>query len=106
MRRIPAADRVAWIERKEKTKGDIRLLGDHRDGQGKRFLDFKAGVTLMRNTELEDWPLAGPRGCHGVPHRREGRGHRHDELSFETGVSHLESPIFRQPHTSTRSFVT
>ena len=33
---------------KEKTKGDARLLGDHRDSQGKRFLDFKSGVGMLR----------------------------------------------------------
>ena len=95
VRRIPAADRVAWIERKEKTKGDIRLLGDHRDGQGKRFLDFKAGVTLMRNTELEDWPLAGPRAVmEYLTAVREGATDMtsyHLNWSQSSGVSHFSA---------------
>ena len=61
IKRIASAHRADWILQKEKTKGDVRLLGNHVDGQGKRFLDFRSGVTLMRNTPFDDWPLSGPR---------------------------------------------
>ena len=63
-KRVPSATKItkaAWILSKEATKGDLRLLGDFRDGQGKRFLAFRSAVTKMRNTKLEDWPLYGPR---------------------------------------------
>ena len=89
VRRIPAADRVAWIERKEKSKGGIRLWGDHRDGQRKRFLDFK-GVTLMRNTKLEEAPCQSS----GSWSSSEGRGYRHDELPLELESVVRSLPIF------------
>ena len=57
------ADKAAWITEKETSKGDLRILGDFREGQGKRFLDFKSGVTRMRNSKLEDWPLSGRRAA-------------------------------------------
>ena len=59
--RVPVANKAAWILSREATKGDSRLLGDFRDGQGKRYLEFRAGVTKMMNAKMDDWPLAGPR---------------------------------------------
>ena len=55
------AQKAAWIVQKESSKGDLRLLGDFRDGQNKRYLDFKAGAGKMRNSKIDDWPLVGPR---------------------------------------------
>eukprot|EP00435_Cladocopium_sp_Y103_P066043 s1362_g28.t1 len=43
------------------SRGDERLLGPHKDQQGKRFLDFKTAMTLMKETEADDWYLQGPR---------------------------------------------
>ena len=60
-KRVAVSRKASWILGREATKGDVRLLGDFRDGQGKRFLEFRAGVTKMRNTKMEDWALSGPR---------------------------------------------
>lgn len=60
-RRISASAKAAWILEKEKTKGDLRLLGDFRDAQDRRFLEFGRGIDLMRNSDISDWPLVGPR---------------------------------------------
>ena len=64
-RRIAVADKASWIAEKESSKGDLRILGSRLQGwPGKTcFLDFKSGVTKMRDSKLEDWPLSGPRAA-------------------------------------------
>eukprot|EP00435_Cladocopium_sp_Y103_P074830 s13_g51.t1 len=59
--RIASNRKVEWIKSKEQTKGDARLLGDHRDSQGRRFLEFQKALDLMTSIEFTDWPLSGPR---------------------------------------------
>jgi hypothetical protein len=50
----------AWKLAKKGSLGDLRLLGDHRDPRGNRFLSFNAALALMRPTQFADWKLAGP----------------------------------------------
>ena len=59
--RVPTSKRSEWIQQREKTKGDSRLLGDHRDAQGRRYLCFQAALDLMTSVEFSDWPITGPR---------------------------------------------
>ena len=58
---IPLATREDWKKEKSGTLGDIRLLGDHRDGRGKRYLDFSKALSLLRETSFDDWSYNGPR---------------------------------------------
>ena len=51
---------TAWKESRKGHLGDLRLLGDHRDSQGKRHLGFLEALALMRPTKFDDWGLAGP----------------------------------------------
>lgn len=45
------------------TTGDLnlRVIGDHRDSQGHRYIGFKAAMTLFKQTDFQDWPFTGPR---------------------------------------------
>lgn len=61
VRRISSTDKKQWLENMDSSRGDLRLLGDHRDNQDKRFLDFKTALTLMKESKFDDWPLQGPR---------------------------------------------
>ena len=63
VKRLSSATKDQWVTDKVSAKGDMRLLGDFRDGQGKRFLDFKSAADKLRNTEMKDWELKGPRAC-------------------------------------------
>lgn len=61
--RVGVSQKADWLKSKEKTKGDARLLGDFRDSQDRRYLEFKKAVDLMTSTEFSDWPLTGPRAA-------------------------------------------
>ena len=95
--RIPSASKAEWILGKEASKGDLRLLGDFRDGQGKRYLEFWSGVTKMRNSQLEDWPLSGPRAVmEFLSAVREGGtdlAAYHLNWCQNSGVSHFSAAV-------------
>ena len=59
--RVATSDKEKWLEQMDASRGDVRLLGDHRDSQNKRFLDFRTALTLVKESKMEDWPLQGPR---------------------------------------------
>ena len=61
LRELASADVESFVEERKEATGDLRTLGDHRDPQGKRHLSFKDGISLMRETKLDDWPFKGPR---------------------------------------------
>ena len=42
---------------------DVRLLGDHRDAAGKRRLELKQAVALMKNPEDKEFPIHGVRAA-------------------------------------------
>eukprot|EP00435_Cladocopium_sp_Y103_P011928 s3109_g3.t1 len=50
-----------FVESRKESLGDLRTLGDHRDGSGKRYLSFKDALNLLRQSDFEDWPFVGPR---------------------------------------------
>ena len=56
--RIAVAEKEQWITSKEATKGDLRLLGDFRDSQGRRYLSFSESVDKLRSSSMDDWPLS------------------------------------------------
>lgn len=56
------ADAVAeFKEKRKESLGDARLLGDHRDPQGKRFLGLNDALALMTQDKFDDWAFTGPR---------------------------------------------
>lgn len=61
VKRIDSSKLAEWIVSKEKSKGDLRLLGDFKDGQGGKFLAFEGAVDLLRNSKDMEWNLSGPR---------------------------------------------
>ena len=61
VKRIDSSKLAEWIVSKEKSKGDLRLLGDFKDGQGGKFLAFDGAVDLLRNSKDMEWNLSGPR---------------------------------------------
>lgn len=60
--RIPAKDKKEWKLKKLGDSVDLRLLGDHVDKAGKRKLDLSEAVALFKNSDIDDFPLAGVRG--------------------------------------------
>ena len=52
-----------WKQARGRDLGDIRLLGDHRDGSGKRRLDLAKAVTLMHDPKDEEFPILGARAA-------------------------------------------
>lgn len=61
VRELASPDVEAFVSERKESTGDLRLLGDHRDPQGKRHLSFKDGLALMRESSFQDWPFKGPR---------------------------------------------
>ena len=61
VRRVARSAKSQVIEQLDASRGDLRLLGSHTDGAGKRFLDLKTALTLVRESPMTDWPLQGPR---------------------------------------------
>lgn len=61
VRRIANSQKENFIKEKDASSTDVRLLGDFRDGQGHRYLDFKSAINKLTEAPMPDWPLQGPR---------------------------------------------
>ena len=85
VKRIPSNSKDKWITDRDHAKGDLRLLGDFRDGLGKRFLDFKSAADKLRSSEMKDWDLKGPPGLRGVHPGGEAWAWRFGFISLELG---------------------
>ena len=48
-----------WRRNKGLDGADVRLLGDHRDAAGKKQLDLRQAVMLMKDPTDADFPIAG-----------------------------------------------
>ncbi|CAJ1457386.1 unnamed protein product [Effrenium voratum] len=59
--KVAADKQEEWKDAKNQIRGDLRLLGDHRDSQGKRSLTLREASALFRTTSFQDWPMQGPR---------------------------------------------
>ncbi|CAE7263778.1 unnamed protein product [Symbiodinium sp. CCMP2592] len=57
--RVHSSGLAAW----KAARGDVRLLGDHKDGAGKRKLDLAKAVALMRSPKDDEFPIAGVRAA-------------------------------------------
>jgi hypothetical protein len=61
VREMTSEEVKGFIDSKKDSTGDLRTLGDHRDAQGQRVLPLSDAVTLMRQSDFDDWPFKGPR---------------------------------------------
>ena len=59
--RVLIRDMEDWKKRKGLEGGDDRLLGDHKDTNGRRRLELISAVELMKQTEDKDFPIHGVR---------------------------------------------
>ena len=73
--RVMSRDLPDWRRQKGLDLSDVRLLGDHRDAAGKKRLDLKGAVALMRSTEDKEFPI------HGVQAAKEF----HDSVAASAG---------------------
>lgn len=75
VREMNIDDISGFVDERKESLGDLRTLGDHRDGAGKRYLGFKDALNLLRETKFEDWPFLGPRAVREYLHAiRDGPG--------------------------------
>ena len=81
----------AWKQERSATQGDLRLLGNHRDVSGKRYLAFKDAVPLLRESQFADWIYQGPRATkewlNAVKEGVGGLTLYHAELVRRSGIS-------------------
>lgn len=61
VRELPADGVSDFKDQRKESLGDARLLGDHRDPQGKRFLSLNDALPLMSQENFDDWSFTGPR---------------------------------------------
>ena len=61
--RVGMASLADWRRQRGLETADVRLLGDHRDASGKKVLDLKTAVSLMKAPTDPDFPIAGIRAA-------------------------------------------
>ena len=61
VRELGTDELQSFLDDRKEAGSDLRTLGDHRDAQGRRYLHFTEGITLMRESKFEDWGFTGPR---------------------------------------------
>ena len=61
--RVMTRDLETWRKKRGLDLSDVRLLGDHRDAAGKKRLDLKEAVALMKNVEDKEFPIGGVRAA-------------------------------------------
>lgn len=52
VKEMPVDDVASFIGTRKESAGDLRTIGDHRDGSGKRYIDFKDGLNLLEKQHL------------------------------------------------------
>ncbi|CAK8989683.1 Uncharacterized protein SCF082_LOCUS1918 [Durusdinium trenchii] len=83
VREMGSSEVEKFREEKKDSLGDARLLGDHRDAQGKRHMTLQDALTLMSQEKFDDWSFSGPRATKEyLTSIRDGPG---DLLSYHTG---------------------
>ena len=80
-----------WRRRRGLESADVRVLGDHRDQSGKKVLDLKEAVALMKAPVDPEFPIAGVRAAkefhEAVAASAGGFLHYHAEWVRLSGVS-------------------
>ena len=59
VQRMQTSDLEQFKSGDSKDEGDLRLLGVHTDKTGKRKLDLADSISLMKEEQMEDFPLGG-----------------------------------------------
>ena len=84
-----------WRRRRGLESADVRVLGDHRDQSGKKVLDLKEAVALMKAPADPEFPIAGVRAAkefhEAVAASAGGFLHYHAEWVRLSGVSRKAS---------------
>lgn len=61
VKRIAVSEKESFLKKADASRNDMCILGNHINNQGKRFLDFKSYMVLLKEDTMTDWPLQGPR---------------------------------------------
>ena len=61
--RVLTRELESWRKKKKLDNSDVRLLGDHRDGSGRKRLDLSTAVSLMRDNTDPDFPIFGTKAA-------------------------------------------
>ena len=61
VRELQHGEVEAFKEARKDSLTDSRILGLHKDAQGKRFLSLNDALALMSEEKMDDWPFSGPR---------------------------------------------
>lgn len=61
VRRVSSGNKATFISSLDAARGDLRILGDFRDSQQRRYLSLNDAVNLLKEETMTDWPLQGPR---------------------------------------------
>lgn len=83
VRELASSELDDFKESKKDSLGDARLLGEHRDPQGKRHMTLQAALALMSEEDFDDWGFRGPRAVREyLCAIRDGPG---DLISYHNG---------------------
>lgn len=58
---IEQSELKTFAETKKGTLGDVRLIGNHTDTSGKRFITLSDAFPLFKESSFPDWGFSGPR---------------------------------------------
>eukprot|EP00435_Cladocopium_sp_Y103_P054849 s429_g18.t1 len=58
---IPQSELKSYPETRKGTLGDLRLIGNHADASGKRFISLQDAFPLFKESSMADWGFSGPR---------------------------------------------
>eukprot|EP00435_Cladocopium_sp_Y103_P008686 s1575_g2.t1 len=61
VRELSSSELEKFKEERKDSLRDARLLGDHRDPQGKRHMTLQEALSLMSEEKFDDWAFTGPR---------------------------------------------
>lgn len=83
VRELASGELEKFKEDRKDSMGDARLLGDHRDAQGKRHMTLQEALALMSEEKFDDWAFTGPRATKEyLSSIRDGPG---DLITYHTG---------------------
>ena len=60
VRELATTEIDSFKESKKDSLGDARLLGEHKDPQGRRHMSLQDSLALMSEEEFDDWGFVGP----------------------------------------------
>lgn len=83
VKEMSPSDLESFKEARKDSLGDARLLGEHKDPQGKRHMTLQEALSLMSEEKFPDWGFLGPRATKEyLVAIRDGPG---DLISYHNG---------------------